>query len=97
MKQTLVRARLGLLAVVAAELVALAAAIAMVLAGSALPAAITVGVLVGLSCCIVTVAGLTPWQWAWLGVRWMSHRERRLAVADNRAQPKNREDADVHG
>lgn len=97
MKQPLVRARLELRAVIAAELVAVAIAIPLLLTGCGLPVAIASGAALGLLWCVLTLAGLTLWQWLRLGLRWGRHRERRVVVIDKRAQPKNQEHADVQG
>ncbi len=94
MKQPLVRGRLRLPAVLAAEVVAVATAITLVIAGCGLPLAIAVGAVLGTVWCVLTVAGLTVWQWVRLGLRWMRYRQRRLVVMDQRAQPKNQEHPD---
>lgn len=97
MKQPLVRGRLRLPAVLVAELVAVTMATLLVIAGCALPLAILIGALLGMVWCVLTVAGLPLWQWVWLGLRWMGHRERRLLAIDKRAQPKNQEHLNTQG
>nr|VTP02292.1 hypothetical protein BIN_B_04446 [Mycobacterium riyadhense] len=95
MKQPLVLVRVEVRAFIAAEIVAAATAFALLLTGCGLVAAIAAGIAWGLLWCVLSVAGLTPWQWARLGVRWWRHRQRRLMVIDRRPAPKDQEPADV--
>lgn len=70
MKQPLIRIRLSLGAVVAAEVLAAATMAALMATGVATSIAAGVAVLAGVAVCMVTVSGLTAWQWGELGWRW---------------------------
>lgn len=95
MKQPMLAARVNVNALVAAEFVAAATALVVILAGAPVLAAIACGVVCGLLVCVMTLAGLPLWRWAWLGVSWVRHRQRRFIITDPRAHAAEQENTDA--
>lgn len=95
MKQPMLAARVSLNALIAAEFVAASTSLVVVLAGAPLAAAIACGGVCGLLVCVLTVAGLPLWRWAWLGVSWARNRQRRFIITDPRARAPEQENTDA--
>ncbi|MGV7254566.1 type VII secretion protein EccE [Mycobacterium kansasii] len=82
MKQPVIGARLNVRAMVAAELTAVGASAGLLLAGVPELWAVVIGIVVAAGVCLVTIGGLTCWQWARLAWRWIGHRDRKPALPD---------------
>lgn len=80
MRQRLISARINTKTVVAAELIAAAAGLALSLWVASWPAAFAVGALVALAACGVTVGGLTAWQWAHRLLVWAGRRQHHVEL-----------------
>ncbi|MEB3980187.1 hypothetical protein OQ968_02790 [Mycobacterium sp. 663a-19] len=81
MRQRLISARINTKTVVAAELIAAAAAgLALSLCLTSWPAAFGVGALLALAACVVTVGGLSAWQWAHRLLVWARRREHHVEL-----------------
>jgi hypothetical protein len=80
MRQRLISARINTKTVVAAELIAATAGLALSLCLTSWPAAFAVGALVALAACVVTVGGLTGWQWAHRLLVWARRRQHHVEL-----------------
>ncbi len=80
MRQRLISARISTKAVVAAELIAAAAGLALSLALASWPTAFAVAALVAIAACVMTVGGLPAWQWAHRLLVWARHRQHHVEL-----------------
>ena len=80
MRQRLISARINTKAVVAAELIAGTAGLALSLALASWPTAFAAAALVAIAGCVMTVGGLPAWQWAHRLLVWARHRQHRVEL-----------------
>ena len=83
MKGQVLGVRLGLRAVIPAELITLGLATVLLAFTVAPLYALIAAVAVAVCVCLVTFIGLAPWQWAGLAVGWLRHREHKIALLED--------------
>ena len=83
-RQRLISARINTRAVVAAELIAGTAGLALSLALASWPSAFAAAALVAIAGCVMTVGGLPAWQWAHRLLVWARHRQHRVELLPRR-------------
>jgi type VII secretion protein EccE len=81
-RQRLISARINTKVVVAAELIAGAAGLALSLALASWPTAFAVAALLAIAGCVMTVGGLSGWQWAHRLLVWVRHRHHHVELLD---------------
>lgn len=82
MRQRFVSARITSRAVIAGELVAGLAALALSTTLISWPIAVATGAVLGLVICVLTLRGRTVWQWVGRVITWMRHRVRKLRLPE---------------